>query len=106
MLPSGCRRSVDSGNSASLSSHTLAPLPVAWISSHTARLMPISTNEVIRGSATRCPPYGVRVWRLPRLASLTQFGQWKPTAALFMQSGQIGRSQRWHLIQVSRSVCR
>ena len=61
---------------------------------------------MIRGSATRSPPYGVRVCRLPRLPSLTQFGQWNPTEAEFMQSGQIGRSQRWHLIHVSRSVWR
>jgi hypothetical protein len=40
---------------------------------------------------------------VPRLPSFTQFGHWKPTEAEFMQSGQIGRSQRWHLIQVSLS---
>ena len=106
MPPSGSRAERRFRISASLSTTALAPPPVTWISSHTATLMPISTNEVIRGSATRWPPYGVRVWRLPRLASLTQFGQWKPTDAEFMQSGQIGRSQRWHLIHVSRSACR
>ncbi len=79
---------------------------MAWTSSHTATLSPISTNVVIRGSATRVPPYGVRAWRVFRLPSLTQLGHWNPTAAERMQSGQIGRSQRWQRIHVSRSVCR
>jgi hypothetical protein len=48
----------------------------------------------------------VRAWRVDRFPSATQLGQWKPTAAEFMQSGQMGREQRWHLIQVSRSVWR
>ena len=38
------------------------------------------------------------------LASLGR--HWNPTAAEFMQSGQIGLSQRWQRIQVSRSGCR
>ena len=52
------------------------------------------------------PPYMARFWRDPLLASLTQSGHWKPTAASRMQSGQIGLSQRWQRIQVSRSGCR
>ena len=59
-----------------------------------------------RGSATRVPPYGVRAWRVVRAPSLTHSGHWNPTAAEFMQSGQMGRSQRWQRIQVSRSGCR
>lgn len=33
----------------------------------------------------------------------TQSGHWKPTEALTMHSGQMGRSQRTQLIPVSRS---
>lgn len=38
--------------------------------------------------------------------SRTQFGHWKPTEALTMHSGQIGRSQRVQRMPVSRSGCR
>ena len=76
------------------------------IASHTTALMPMRTNVVSRGSALRSPPYMARFWRDPLLASLTQSGHWKPTAASRMQSGQIGLSQRWQRIQVSRSGCR
>ena len=62
--------------------------------------------ELSAGLAEGAPPYGSRPVRIVRAPSLTQFGHWKPTAAEFMQSGQIGRSQRWHRIQVSRSGCR
>ena len=79
---------------------------MARIASQTATLRPISTNDVRRGSATRVPPYGVRACRVDRDPSLTHEGHWKPTAAERMQSGQIGRSHRWHRIQVSRSVWR
>jgi hypothetical protein len=78
----------------------------AVIASHTTALMPIRTNVVSRGSALRSPPYMARFWRDPLLASLTQSGHWKPTAASRMQSGQMGLSQRWQRIQVSRSGCR
>ena len=62
---------------------------------NTAALRPISTFEVTVGSADRLPPYAVRPARVERAPSLTHSGHWKPTAAGFMQSGQIGRSQRW-----------
>ena len=41
-----------------------------------------------------------------RWPSATHSGHWKPTDAGCMQSGQMWRPHRWHLIQVSRSVCR
>jgi hypothetical protein len=62
---------------------------------HTATLIPISTIEVTIGFFERSPPYAVRPLRVCLAPSATQFGQWKPTAASRMQSGQIGRSQRW-----------
>jgi hypothetical protein len=52
------------------------------------------------------PPSDVRVRGIDRTPSLKQFGHWKPTAALFMQSGQIGRSQRWQRTPAGRSGCR
>ncbi len=76
------------------------------MASHTSAFRPISTKVVRRGSLTRCPPYGVRVCRVDFAPSLTHEGHWNPTAAERMQSGQIGREHRWHLIHVSRSVCR
>ena len=36
----------------------------------------------------------------------THSGQWKPTEAWRMQSGQIGRSQRWHRTPARRSPWR
>ena len=51
--------------------------------------------EVSRGSAAALPPYAVRLWRVLLVPSATQSGHWNPTAASRMQSGQIGRSQRW-----------
>src|SRR3954451_4637910 len=105
-LPSGERKAMDCGSRASLSTSGAAVLFVARMASHTSTLRPISTNVVRRGSATRCPPYGVRACRVERGPSLTQVGHWNPTEAERMQSGQIGREQRWHLIQVSRSVWR
>ena len=80
--------------------------PLAWIASQTSTLSPISTKLVIRGSSTRFPPYGVRAWRVVLAPSRTQSGHWNPTEADRMQSGQIGRSQRWQRIHVSRSGCR
>jgi len=67
---------------------------VAVISSHTAALMPISTCVVSIGVADRTPPYAVRAARVVLAASATQEGQWNPTEADLMQSGQIGRPQR------------
>jgi hypothetical protein len=50
-----------------------------------------------------CSERGVRTfWRPERVHS----GQWKPTDAVFMQSGQIGRSQRWQITPARRSPCR
>jgi hypothetical protein len=76
------------------------------MSRNTATLSAISTWEVSAGLADRFPPYAVRPDRVDFVPSLTQLGHWNPTAAVRMQSGQIGRSQRWHRMWVSRSVCR
>jgi hypothetical protein len=56
--------------------------------------------------AGRTPPYAVRPCRVDRAPSFTHSGHWKPTEAGVMQSGQMGRSHRWHRIHVSRSVWR
>jgi hypothetical protein len=40
------------------------------------------------------------------LPSATHVGQWCPTGAGFMQSGQIGRPQRVQWTRVGRSGCR
>jgi len=40
------------------------------------------------------PPKAVRAGRWVRLPWATHSGHWWPTDASFMQSGQIGRSQR------------
>ena len=79
---------------------------MAVIASQTSALTAIRTYVVSRGSALRSPPYIARFCREPLAAALTQSGQWKPTAASCMQSGQIDLSQRWQWIQVSRSGCR
>jgi hypothetical protein len=76
------------------------------MTSQTSAFIPIRTNVVSRGSPTRVPPYGVRACRVDRAPSFTQLGHWNPTEAERMQSGQIGREQRWQRIQVSRSVWR
>ncbi|GAA2833771.1 hypothetical protein GCM10010522_60070 [Kribbella solani] len=52
------------------------------------------------------PPSEVRVRGTERTPSVKQLGHWKPTAALFMQDGQIGRSQRWQRTPAGRSGCR
>jgi hypothetical protein len=52
------------------------------------------------------PPYAVRPLRVDFRPSAMQDGHWKPTAASFMQSGQIGRSQCWQRMYVSRPGCR
>ncbi len=66
----------------------------------------MSTCEVSAGLPLRFPPYAVRPDRVAREPSLTHSGHWKPTEAGRMQSGQIGRSQRWHRMCDSRSRCR
>jgi hypothetical protein len=57
--------------------------------------MPMRTIEVVLASVGRSPPYAVRPLRVDFAPSAMQEGHWKPTAASRMQSGQIGRSQRW-----------
>lgn len=64
-----------------------------------------------RGSAVTVPPAMVRgreaVGETPvPVPSRTQLGHWKPTEALTMHSGQMGRSQRVQRTPVSRSGCR
>jgi hypothetical protein len=54
----------------------------------------INPIELSAGLADGVPPYGSRPDRVAREPSFTQLGHWKPTAAEFMQSGQIGRSHR------------
>jgi hypothetical protein len=68
---------------------------VARISTQTAALMPIRAWETTPPRVGRSPPYGVRPLRMVLRPSATHDGHWNPTAASFMQSGQIGRSQRW-----------
>ncbi len=64
------------------------------MSSQTATLIPMMICEVSAGFAVGRPPYAVRTGRVERAPSWTQAGHWKPTAAGFMQSGQIGRPHR------------
>jgi hypothetical protein len=94
------------GSSASRYSQMLAEPPVARTSTNTAALIAISTCEVSAGFAERFPPYAVRPARVVFAPSLTHVGHWKPTAAWRMQSGQIGRLQRWHRMCASRPLCR
>ena len=78
---------------------------------NTARLIPIRILVSRRGSAAMVPPAIVRgraaagAWPVPE-PSRTHSGHWKPTEALTMHSGQIGRSQRVQRMPVSRSGCR
>ncbi len=76
------------------------------IANHTPALTAISAMEVAAASGRRVPPYVVRPWRVVRAPSATQSGHWKPTDASRMQSGQIGRSQRWQRMWDSRPGCR
>jgi hypothetical protein len=57
--------------------------------------MPISTMDVMLALVGRSPPYAVRPLRVVFAPSATHCGHWKPTEASRMQSGQIGRPQRW-----------
>ncbi|GLV76918.1 hypothetical protein Shyhy02_49180 [Streptomyces hygroscopicus subsp. hygroscopicus] len=69
-------------------------------------------SEVIVPPATvrgRAAPGGGPAAEAPDPADtrpLTHSGQWNPTEALIMHSGQIGRSQRVQLMPVSRCGCR
>jgi hypothetical protein len=74
--------------------------------SQTTMFVAISTIEVSAGLPVRAPPYGVLAARVVFAPSATQLGHWNPTAASRMQSGQIGRSQRWQRMYVSRPGCR
>ena len=65
------------------------------MASQTATLVAIRTIEVSAGLAERRPPYAVRPCRVDFAPSATHDGQWKPTAASRMQSGQMVRSHRW-----------
>jgi hypothetical protein len=69
-------------------------------------LIAISTCEVSAGLPDLPPPYGVRPDRVFLEPSFTHSGHWNPTDAGRMQSGQIGRLQRWQRMCASRSVCR
>jgi hypothetical protein len=51
-------------------------------------------------------PTAVRPGRMVRLASDTSSGQWNPTDAGRMHSGQIGRLHRVHRTSASRFGCR
>lgn len=78
---------------------------------NTATFRPSRILVTRRGSSVIEPPASVRgwfavgAWPVPD-PSLTHSGHWKPTEALIMHSGQIGRSQRVQLMPVSRSGCR
>ncbi|GAB3718674.1 hypothetical protein GCM10027590_18000 [Nocardiopsis nanhaiensis] len=62
--------------------------------------------QVTYGFWTTLPPKVVRADRTLRFPSATHSGQWNPTEASAMQSGQIGRSHRVQLTPVSRSLWR
>ena len=65
-------------------------------------LSPIRIRVTYPARPAPPPPKAVRAGRLVRRPSATHSGHWCPTAASFMQSGQIGRSQRVHRTYVSR----
>jgi hypothetical protein len=58
-------------------------------------LIAMSTCDVRAGFPERPPPYGVRHDLVDLRPSATHSGQWNPTAAWCMQSGQIGRPHLW-----------
>ena len=76
------------------------------MASHTPTLTAISPMEVALASVGRMPPYVVRPERVCLAPWATQSGHWNPTAASRMQSGQMGRSQRWQRMWDSRPGCR
>lgn len=82
----------------------------AWTAMNTATLIPIRILVTRCGSAATVPPARVRGREAPGAGPVApgvrpaaQSGQWKPTEALTMQSGQMGRSQRVQRMPVSRS---
>jgi len=84
------------GINDNLSTHRLPAPPVERISSQTARLIAIRVCETTPCFPDRIPPYVVRPERVSFLPAAMHEGHWNPTAASRMQSGQIGRSHRWH----------
>ena len=76
--------------------------PLARIARKASTLAPISAIEVSAGLPERVPPYAVRPCRVVRAPSAMQDGQWNPTAASRMQSGQIGLPQFEQETPVSR----
>ena len=72
------------------------PIPAA----NTATLRAMST-WVTMGRVVSWP--GRTIFWAP---DFVHSGQWKPTDAWRMQSGQMGRSQRWQTTPARRSVCR
>jgi len=58
-------------------------------------LIPMSAN-VTYGLLIDLAPRRVRTSGIEARPSATHSGHWKPTDALIMQSGQIGRSHRVH----------
>ena len=68
------------------------------MASQTPTLSAMITIEVMPALLGRSPPYAVRPLRVARAPSLTHSGHWKPTAESRMQSGQITRPHRWHLM--------
>ncbi len=80
--------------------------PASTVASHTPTLTAISVSDVVCGLAERRPPYGVRPCLVCLRPCARHSGHWNPTAASFMQSGQIGRLHRWQRMWLSRSVCR
>src|SRR3954469_3785247 len=83
---------------------TLTP-PPADIRTNTTTLTAISV-KVTYGVSVRRPPYTALGVRIDSAPLRTHSGHWKPTDALFMHLGQIGRSQRTHRTYVSASGCR
>ncbi|GAC1521803.1 MAG: hypothetical protein NVS3B1_06500 [Marmoricola sp.] len=90
------------GVSANASTSLLPLPPVSVVSSQRIALTPIRTIVVSSGRALTRPPKTVRGARTVFCPSFTHEGHWNPTAAGTMQSGQMGRPQRWQLIQVCR----
>ncbi|GAA3411645.1 hypothetical protein [Streptosporangium vulgare] len=68
---------------------------VLAVSAAYARTLMINSAQVTRGVVTARPPNTDCACRTPLLPSAAHSGHWKPTEASRMQSGQMGRSQRW-----------
>jgi hypothetical protein len=79
---------------------------LTWSARNISTLRPISASVTALARPVTLPPYTVRGRGVDARPCATHSGQWKPTAACRMQSGQIGRPQRWQWMWVSRSACR